>query len=49
MKNLNQDYYSSINPNLSKTMRVRDWLAGQSFEKQYKFGVEVLRRFGVKI
>jgi len=24
-----------------------DWLAGQSFEMQYQFGLSVLERFGV--
>jgi hypothetical protein len=27
--------------------RVRDWLAGQSFEAQYEFGLQVLRNLGV--
>ena len=31
---------------LETGMRTRNWLAGQSFETQYKFGLEVLRRFG---
>ena len=29
------------------TGRVRDWLAGQSFEAQYGFGLQVLQKFGV--
>lgn len=29
------------------TQRVRDWLAGQSFEAQYNFGIQVLQKFGV--
>ena len=40
-------YYNSIDAGLSDTMRVRDWLAGQSFETQYQFGMDVLKRFGV--
>ena len=28
-------------------LSVRDWLAGQSFEIQYQFGLDVLERFGV--
>ncbi|MEW5953653.1 MAG: hypothetical protein AB1815_07925 [Bacillota bacterium] len=40
-------YYNSIDASLSDTMRVRDWLAGQSFETQYQFGMDVLKRFGV--
>jgi len=40
-------YYNSIDASLSDTMRVRDWLAGQGFETQYQFGMDVLKRFGV--
>ena len=40
-------YYNSIDAGLSDTLRVRDWLAGQSFETQYQFGKDVLKRFGV--
>ena len=39
-------YYSSIQE-FSNGMRVRDWLAGQGFDEQYKFGIEVLKMFGV--
>ncbi|MCG8688163.1 MAG: hypothetical protein MI892_25025 [Desulfobacterales bacterium] len=39
-------YYGSIQP-FSDGMKVRDWLAGQSFEEQYKFGVDVLKNFKV--
>ncbi|NTW27798.1 MAG: RHS repeat-associated core domain-containing protein [Coriobacteriia bacterium] len=39
-------YYSSKDRNLSSTMIVRDWLAGQSFQDQYEFGIDVLKRFG---
>ena len=41
-------FYSSKQPSItgSTTMRVRDWLAGQSFEAQTKFGWKIIRRFG---
>ena len=39
-------YYSSIRP-FTNGLRVRDWLAGQSFESQFAFGMQVLRDFGV--
>ena len=29
------------------TQTVRNWLAGQSFEAQYEFGIQVLQKFGV--
>jgi hypothetical protein len=29
------------------TGTVRDWLAGQDFQAQYEFGLQVLRRFGI--
>lgn len=38
-------YYSSIQP-FTNGLRVRDWLAGQSFEFQYNFGYDILRKFG---
>lgn len=41
-------HYSSIMPG-TNGLRVRDWLAKQSFEKQYKYGIKVLRKLGVKI
>lgn len=37
-------YNNSIDPSISSTMRVRDWLAGKSFE--FQFGLEILKRFG---
>ncbi|KJR46899.1 Guanosine polyphosphate pyrophosphohydrolase/synthetase [Desulfosporosinus sp. I2] len=40
-------YYNSIRPDISGNMRVRDWLAGQSYEYQYEFGIDVLKQFGV--
>jgi RHS repeat-associated protein len=39
-------YYNSIDSKYSDTMRVRNWLAGHSFQYQYNFGVDVLNRFG---
>lgn len=38
-------YYSSIQP-MSNGMRVRDWLAGKSYDFQYKFGIDILKKFG---
>ena len=37
-------YYGSIQK-FTNGMKVRDWLAGQSFEKQYEFGMKVIRDF----
>ena len=39
-------YYGSVQ-NFTNGLKVRDWLAGQSFETQYKFGIDVLKTFGV--
>lgn len=39
-------FYSSKTA-FSQGMSVRGWLAGQSFEKQYEFGIKVLKDFGV--
>lgn len=41
-------YYSSIQ-SFTNGMTFRKWLAGQSFKKQYEWGIKVLRMFGVKI
>ncbi len=41
-------FYSSIQP-FTDGLLVRNWLAGQSFEDQYNFGIQVLQSFGVKI
>ena len=27
-------------------LRVRDWLNSQSFEEQYKYGLDVLKKYG---
>ena len=42
-------HYSSKIPNLTKGKTVREWLAGQSFKKQYEYGIKLLRKLGVKI
>lgn len=38
-------YYSSIRP-FTDGMTVRDWLGGQSFEKQFEFGLNILKQYG---
>ena len=45
-------FYSSIpNPSVVDTggMVFRDWLSTMSFEEQYKWGIWVLRYFGVPV
>jgi hypothetical protein len=37
-------YYSSKKP-FTQGLRVRDWLAGQSFEFQTKFGWDIVKKF----
>ncbi len=39
-------FYSS-KQRFTNGLRVREWLKGQSFQKQYEFGIKVLRDFGV--
>lgn len=39
-------YYSKIDSQVCETMRIRDWLAGQSFDVQYKFGMDVIKMLG---
>ena len=39
-------YFNSID-SFTNGMRVRDWLAGQRFETQYQFGLDVLNRYGI--
>ena len=41
-------YYSSIQ-SFTNGLTVRNWLNTQSFEEQFKFGIEVLKMFGVNI
>ncbi len=38
-------YYSSIKP-FTNGQTVRAWLSGQSFEAQFKFGMDLLKQFG---
>ena len=42
-------YYSSKIPGVTGGKTVREWLAGQSFQKQYEYGVRILRMYGVEI
>lgn len=42
------NYYSSIK-DFTNGLTVRNWLSNQSFEEQYKFGIKVLKMFGVDI
>ena len=37
-------YYSSVQP-FTNGMIVRNWLAGQSFNAQYEFGINVIKMF----
>jgi len=41
-------FYNSIQPDItgSNTLRVYEWLATRSFEEQWKFGVDLINRFG---
>lgn len=38
-------YYSSIQP-FTNGQTVRQWLANQSFQQQYKFGIQTLKSYG---
>ena len=40
-------YYNTKSFDFTNGLSVRDWLAGQSYEEQYSFGLDVLKRFGV--
>ncbi len=40
-------YYNRI-LDFTNNTSVRNWLAGQSYQKQYEFGLQVLRSFGVQ-
>ncbi|WMJ23171.1 hypothetical protein RBG61_00505 [Paludicola sp. MB14-C6] len=40
-------YYNTKSFDFTGGLSVRDWLAGQSYEKQYEFGMNVLKQFGV--
>ena len=40
-------YYSSIPASgATNGLTVRQWLSGQSFEQQFEFGIDILRRYG---
>ncbi|MFN0071066.1 MAG: RHS repeat domain-containing protein, partial [Chloroflexota bacterium] len=41
-------FYSS-KQGFTQGKTVREWLSTQSFEKQYEFGIDTLKRFGVKV
>jgi len=40
-------YYNTKSFDFTNGLSVRDWLAGQSYEEQYSFGLDILKRFGV--
>ena len=40
-------YYNTKSFRFTGGLSVRDWLAGKSYETQYNFGLDVLRKFGV--
>ena len=40
-------YYSSKDPRFTGGQTVRQWLSGQSFQAQHKFGLTVLQSYGV--
>ena len=40
-------YYNTKSFDFTNELSVRDWLAGQSYEDPYSFGLDVLKRFGV--
>ena len=40
-------YYNSIQTGFSEGLRVRNWLAGQTFEVQYEFGLNILTKYDV--
>lgn len=40
-------YYSSIPASgFTNGLTVRQWLSGQSFEKQFEFGMDILSQYG---
>lgn len=53
--NISNSVHSKISAHYSRKFAftqgktVRGWLAGQSFQKQYEYGIKILRQFGVKI
>lgn len=40
-------YYNTKSFDFTNGLSVRDWLAGQSYEEQYEFGLNVLKMFEV--
>lgn len=40
-------YYNTTTFDFTGGLSVRNWLAGQSFEMQYEFGMKVLKQYGV--
>lgn len=40
-------YYNTKIFRYTNGLSVRDWLAGQSYEYQYEFGINILKKFGV--
>ena len=40
-------HYNTTTFDFTGGLSVRDWLAGQSYENQYKYGVDILKQFGV--
>ena len=38
-------YYNTTTFRFTNGLSVRDWLAGQSYEYQYEFGLDILRQF----
>ena len=39
-------YYNTTTFRFTNGLSVRNWLAGQSYEYQYEFGLKILREFG---
>ena len=39
-------YYQSKQPSFTGNLTVRQWLSGQSYNAQYKFGIQVLKMYG---
>ena len=40
-------YYNKSTLPFTNGLKVRNWLVGQSFETQYKFGIDILMKYGV--
>lgn len=39
-------YYNTTTYEFTNGLSVRNWLVGKSFEFQYEFGIDVLRKMG---